>query len=46
MSNTIKGPFIVTGASGHLGSQVIEALLEEGAEPIRSCGTAFTPISC
>ena len=34
MSNTIKGPFIVTGASGQLSSQVIEALLEEGAEPL------------
>ena len=34
MSNTTKGPFLVTGASGHLGSQVIEALLAEGAEPI------------
>ena len=34
MSNSIKGPFLVTGASGQLGSQVIEALLEEGAEPL------------
>ena len=34
MSNTTKGPFLVTGASGHLGSQVIEALPAEGAEPI------------
>ena len=32
MSNSIKGPFLVTGASGQLGSQVIEALLEEGVE--------------
>ncbi|WP_420404169.1 SDR family oxidoreductase [Nisaea sp.] len=34
MPNSIKGPFIVTGASGQLGGQVIEALLEEGAEPL------------
>ncbi len=34
MSNTIKGPFIVTGASGQLGSQVIENLLAQGAEPV------------
>jgi NAD(P)H dehydrogenase (quinone) len=34
MSNAIKGPFIVTGASGQLGSQVIETLLAQGAEPL------------
>lgn len=34
MSNPIKGPFIVTGASGHLGSQVIENLLAKGAAPL------------
>lgn len=34
MNDTPKGPFIVTGASGHLGSQVIEALLARGAEPL------------
>jgi NAD(P)H dehydrogenase (quinone) len=34
MSNAIKGPFIVTGASGQLGSQVIENLLAQGAEPL------------
>lgn len=34
MSKTIKGPFIVTGASGQLGSQVIENLLAIGAEPL------------
>lgn len=34
MSNSIKGPFIVTGASGQLGSQVIENLLAQGAEPL------------
>ncbi len=34
MSNAIKGPFIVTGASGQLGSQVIDNLLARGAEPI------------
>jgi len=33
MSNAINGPFIVTGASGQLGSQVIETLLTQGAEP-------------
>ncbi|WP_111732930.1 SDR family oxidoreductase [Roseovarius amoyensis] len=32
MSNAFKGPFIVTGASGQLGSQVIENLLAQGAE--------------
>lgn len=34
MSIDIKGPFIVTGASGQLGSQVIENLLAQGAEPL------------
>ena len=34
MSNAIKGPFIVTGASGQLGSQVIENLLAQGGEPL------------
>lgn len=34
MSHDIKGPFIVTGASGQLGSQVIENLLAQGAEPL------------
>ena len=34
MSNAINGPFIVTGASGQLGSQVIENLLAQGAEPL------------
>lgn len=34
MSNSVGGPFLVTGASGQLGSQVIESLLEEGAQPI------------
>ena len=34
MSNAINGPFIVTGASGQLGSLVIENLLARGAAPI------------
>ncbi|WP_026757535.1 SDR family oxidoreductase [Sediminimonas qiaohouensis] len=34
MSKAINGPFIVTGASGQLGSQVIENLLARGAAPI------------
>ncbi|WP_084658459.1 NAD(P)H-binding protein [Pseudooceanicola batsensis] len=34
MSNPIAGPFIVTGASGQLGSQVVDALLAQGAAPI------------
>jgi len=36
MPNAINGPFIVTGASGQFGSQVIETLLTRGAEPIVS----------
>ncbi|MBC7164763.1 MAG: hypothetical protein H5U15_07160 [Roseovarius sp.] len=33
MSNTINGPFLVSGASGQLGCQVIEALPAQGTEP-------------
>lgn len=34
MSNIQNGPFIVTGASGQLGRQVVELLLQAGAGPI------------
>jgi len=34
MSDTQSGPFIVTGASGHLGRQVINKLLSAGVSPI------------
>jgi NAD(P)H dehydrogenase (quinone) len=34
MSNTIKSPFIVTGASGQLGGQVVDDLLARGADSI------------
>ena len=34
MPNSIKGPFIVTGASGQLGRQVVDALLAQGADSI------------
>ena len=34
MPNSIKGPFIVTGASGQLGMQVVDALLAQGADSI------------
>ena len=34
MATPITGPFIVTGASGQLGSQVVDALLAQGAAPI------------
>lgn len=34
MTNTQNGPFIVTGASGQLGRQVISILLEAGVGPI------------
>jgi len=34
MSNIQQGPFIVTGASGNLGRQVIENMLAAGAGPI------------
>ena len=34
MSDSIQGPFIVTGASGQLGRQVVENLLAKGANPV------------
>jgi len=34
MSNIQNGPFIVTGASGQLGRQVVENLLDAGVSPI------------
>jgi NAD(P)H dehydrogenase (quinone) len=34
MTNIQQGPFIVTGASGNLGRQVVEILLDAGAGPI------------
>lgn len=34
MSDSIQAPFIVTGASGQLGRQVVENLLAKGASPI------------
>ncbi len=34
MNNVQNGPFIVTGASGQLGRQVVELLVEVGAGPI------------
>ncbi|MHA1567337.1 MAG: NmrA family NAD(P)-binding protein, partial [Alphaproteobacteria bacterium] len=34
MTNTQNGPFIVTGASGQLGRQVVANLLEAGVGPI------------
>ena len=34
MINTQSGPFIVTGASGHLGREVIKNLLAAGVGPI------------
>ena len=34
MTNIQNGPFIVTGASGQLGRQVIANMLEAGAGPI------------
>ena len=34
MSNIQNGPFIVTGASGQLGRQVVDLLVQEGAGPV------------
>ena len=34
MSNIQNGPLVVTGASGQLGRQVVELLVEAGASPI------------
>ena len=41
MASFQNGPFIVTGASGQLGRQVIDQLIEAGAGPIIDiCGRA------
>ena len=34
MSNIQNGPFIVTGASGQLGRQVVDLLVQAGAGPV------------
>jgi len=34
MNNDITGPFVITGASGQLGSLVVDLMLEAGASPL------------
>jgi len=34
MNNDIAGPFVITGASGQLGSMVVDFMLEAGASPL------------